>query len=278
MKIILAGTPEFAVKPFEQVINNFDVVAIVSQPDRPASRGYKVNPTPVKLLAKKYNIPLYQPQKISQIYEQLASYQVDIFLTCAFGQYIPTKILDLPKIASINIHGSLLPKYRGAAPIQYSLLNNDSETGISLIYMTKEFDAGDILFTSKIAILPRDTSQTMFEKLSNLASQNIVKWLKDIELNKINPIKQDVSKVVLSPKLSKDDALLTSYMSKQQAFNIIRCFSSNPGAYIIYQNKRLKVYYAYFEPIKNAIKLDFSDGSLYASDYQFESKRRVILK
>ncbi|MGZ9755585.1 methionyl-tRNA formyltransferase [Mycoplasma sp. 394] len=278
MKIILAGTPEFAVKPFEQVINNFDVVAIVSQPDRPASRGYKVNPTPVKLLAKKYNIPLYQPQKISQIYEQLASYQVDIFLTCAFGQYIPTKILDLPKIASINIHGSLLPKYRGAAPIQYSLLNNDSETGISLIYMTKEFDAGDILFTSKIAILPRDTSQTMFEKLSNLASENIVKWLKDIELNKINPIKQDVSKVVLSPKLSKDDALLTSYMSKQQAFNIIRCFSSNPGAYIIYQNKRLKVYYAYFEPIKNAIKLDFSDGSLYASDYQFESKRRVILK
>ncbi|TDV23276.1 methionyl-tRNA formyltransferase [Mycoplasmopsis mustelae] len=278
MKIILAGTPEFAIKPFEAIIKNFNVVAIVSQPDRPAKRGYKLQPTATKLLAQKYQIPLYQPEKIGDIYQELQNLNADILLTCAFGQYIPMKVLKLPKIASINIHGSLLPKYRGAAPIQHSLLNNDSVTGLSLIYMTKEFDAGDILFEAEIDINQRDTSDSLFKKLSQLAAENIVEWLNKISKNEIQPKKQDTKLVVLSPKLDKADALLTFQLTKQEAFNKIRAFSSNPGAYIMYQNRRLKVFYAYYEPIKNAIELKFSDGSLYASDYQFESKKRVILK
>ncbi|SYV97382.1 Methionyl-tRNA formyltransferase, partial [Mycoplasmopsis edwardii] len=121
LKIVLAGTPEFSVPAFEEVIKNFNVVAIVSQPDRPANRGYKLLPTPTKLLAEKYNIKLFQPEKIGEIYQELKELDYDILLTCAFGQYIPTNVLELAKIASINIHGSLLPKYRGAAPIQHSL-------------------------------------------------------------------------------------------------------------------------------------------------------------
>ncbi|QGZ97206.1 methionyl-tRNA formyltransferase [Mycoplasma sp. NEAQ87857] len=279
MKIILAGTPEFSVPIFETIINNFEVVAIVSQPDKQANRGYKVIPTPVKLLAKKYNIPLYQPNKIGEIYQELSQIDFDVLLTCAFGQYIPSKVLKLAKKCAINIHGSLLPKYRGAAPIQYSLLNNDPITGISLIYMTDEMDAGDILETATLDIDARDTSDSLFVKMSNLAQKNIVNWLNNIQNNQINPIKQDASKVALSPKLKKEDALLTNDLTCDLAYNKIRAFSSNPGAYIIQNNKRIKIYYAAKEKLHpNALKLDFCDGCLYAIDYQFESKKRVVLE
>lgn len=176
-KIVLLGTPEFAIKPFKQIIENFNVIAIISQPNKPANRGYQIQETPVAKLAKEYGIKLYQPNKISEIYNQLNELDFDILLSCAFGQYIPMNILELPKIALINIHGSLLPKYRGAAPIQYSLLNGDTETGISLIYMTKEMDAGNIIFSESIPIENTDTSDTLFEKLSELSSLKIVYWL-----------------------------------------------------------------------------------------------------
>ncbi|QCZ36638.1 methionyl-tRNA formyltransferase [Mycoplasma nasistruthionis] len=275
MKIVLAGTPDFAVKPFEAVINNFEVVAIVSQPDRPANRGYTLKPTPTKLLAQKYNIPLFQPEKIGDIYQELQALDFDILLTCAFGQYIPEKVLNLPKKCAINIHGSLLPKYRGAAPIQYSLLNGDKQTGLSLIYMTKQMDAGAILKTASIAIDDLDTSDSLFVKLSELASANIVSWLKDIETNNFTETIQDQSLVTLSPKLSKEDAYISFETDKTTAFNKIRAFSSNPGAYVVIDSKRVKIYYASLNKVKNALILKFSDGELYATDYQYETKKRV---
>ncbi|WP_370629446.1 methionyl-tRNA formyltransferase [Mycoplasma sp. Ms02] len=275
IKILLAGTPEFSVPVFEEVIQNFEVVGIVSQPDRPSNRGYKTTPTPVKLLAQKYEIPLYQPNKIGEIYEELSFLEFDYLLTCAFGQYIPTKVLDLPKIASINVHGSLLPKYRGAAPIQYSLYNGDKETGITLIYMTKEMDAGDMIASAKIPILEEDTSDSLFIKMSHLAKENIVGWIKNHYDNIRNDQKQDSTQVVLSPKLLKEDALIKDTDSKEHNFNKIRAFSSNPGAYTFVNGKRLKVFYAKKELVKNAPIIQCSDGSLYATDYQFESKKRV---
>ncbi|WP_406614636.1 methionyl-tRNA formyltransferase [Mycoplasma corogypsi] len=280
MKIVLAGTPNFSVPIFEEVIKNYQVVAIVSQPDRPANRGYKLEPTPVKLLANKYNIPLFQPEKIGQIYEQLQELDFDIFLTCAFGQFIPDKVLQLAKIASVNIHGSLLPKYRGAAPIQHALLNGDSETGINLIYMTNKMDAGDIIKEAKIPILDTDTSDSLFLKLSNLATIHIISWLKDLYNGNISPISQDETKVVLSPKLLKENGELSPNLSTTEAFNLIRAYSSNPGAFYLKQpeNKRVKIFYATkTKEQKNALELDFRDGKLYANDYQFESKKRVKL-
>ncbi|QNM93843.1 methionyl-tRNA formyltransferase [Mycoplasma sp. Pen4] len=277
MKIVLAGTPEFAVPAFREVIENFEVVAIISQPDRPANRGYKVIPTPVSLLAKEYNIPLFQPNKISEVYDELAKLDFGIFLTCAFGQFIPNKILALPKKAAINIHGSLLPKYRGAAPIQYSLLNGDKQTGLSLIYMIDKMDAGNILKTAAIDIEETDTSDTLFAKLSALAASKITSWLHDVETNNIDNIIQDEEQVVLSPKLLKENAFLDPNSTREEAFNKIRAFSSNPGAYTFVNDKRLKVYYATKNVVKNGIKLSFSDGDLYAIDYQFETKKRVKL-
>ncbi|WP_322901085.1 methionyl-tRNA formyltransferase [Mycoplasmopsis felis] len=277
-KIVLLGTPEFAIKPFKQIIENFNVIAIISQPNKPANRGYQIQETPVAKLAKEYRIKLYQPNKISEIYNELNELDFDILLSCAFGQYIPMNILELPKIASINIHGSLLPKYRGAAPIQYSLLNGDTETGISLIYMTKEMDAGNIIFSKSIPIENTDTSDTLFEKLSELSSLKIVYWLNKFISKDFQEVIQNTNEVILSPKLKKEDALLTLDLTKQQAFNKIRAFSSNPGAYLYLNNKRLKIYLASLSQIKNAIELKFSDGSLWAIDYQYESKKRIKIK
>ncbi|MFV8476246.1 methionyl-tRNA formyltransferase [Mycoplasma sp. BRA290] len=275
IKIVLAGTPQFAVPVFEEVIKNFEVVALISQPDRPANRGYKLEATPTKLLALKYNIPVFQPNKISEIYDQLAEMDFDIFLTCAFGQIIPEKVLALPNLAALNVHGSLLPKYRGATPIQYALWNGDDVTGITLMYMVKAMDAGDMIVKASLDILPTDTSDTLFDKLSALAASNIVTWLTNFAQGKYKPEAQDPLLVSLSPKLNKEDAYLDPSLSMEEAFNRIRAFSSNPGCYYLINDKRVKIYYASKQKVANAIKLDFANGSLWATDYQFETKKRV---
>ncbi|QDY87309.1 methionyl-tRNA formyltransferase [Mycoplasma anserisalpingitidis] len=277
MKVVLAGTPEFSVPIFEEVIKNFEVVAIISQPDKPANRGYKLIPTPTKILAEKYNIKCYQPNKISEIYDELAQLDFDFLLTAAFGQYIPEKILNLPKKAALNIHGSLLPKYRGAAPIQHSLLNGDKKTGINLIYMVKEMDAGNILKSSEIEIVEEDTSDILFNKLSILSAQNITKWLKEIYENNFNEIVQDASQVILAPKLTKEEAQIDLSENSDQVINKIKAYSSNPGAYTFINNKRVKLFNATTKEVKNAIQLSCRDKNIYIYDYQYESKKRVNL-
>lgn len=277
IKVVLAGTPEFSVPIFEEVINNFEVVAIISQPDKPANRGYKLIPTPTKILAEKYNIKCYQPNKISEIYDELVQLDFDFLLTAAFGQYIPEKILNLPKKAALNIHGSLLPKYRGAAPIQHSLLNGDKKTGINLIYMVKEMDAGNILKSSEIEIVEDDTSDSLFNKLSILSAQNIAKWLKEIYENNFNEIIQDASQVILAPKLTKEEAQIDLSENSDQVINKIKAYSSNPGAYTFINNKRVKLFNATTKEVKNAIQLSCRDKKIYIYDYQYESKKRVNL-
>lgn len=277
IKVVLAGTPEFSVPIFEEVIKNFEVVAIISQPDKPANRGYKLIPTPTKILAEKYNIKCYQPNKISEIYDELVQLDFDFLLTAAFGQYIPEKILNLPKKAALNIHGSLLPKYRGAAPIQHSLLNGDKKTGINLIYMVKEMDAGNILKSSEIEIVEDDTSDSLFDKLSILSAQNITKWLKEIYENNFNEIVQDISQVILAPKLTKEEAQIDLSQNSDQVINKIKAYSSNPGAYTFINNKRVKLFNATTKEIKNAIQLSCRDKNIYIYDYQYESKKRVNL-
>lgn len=275
MKILLAGTPQFAVPIFEEIIKNFNVVGIVSQPDRPSIRGRKIESTPTKLLAQKYNIKCFQPEKIKDIINELKELDYDYLVTAAFGQFIPNSVLTIAKKLNLNIHGSLLPKYRGAAPIQYSLLNNDKTTGISLMEMIHEMDAGDVFATIEYEIKETDVASTLFNNLSNLAASNIVQWLKKLDNNELKRTKQDPSLVTLSPKLEKENALLTKDLTCQQAINKIRAFEMNPGAYVMLNNKRVKIFFATKNIVKNGLKLDFADGSIYATDYQFDSKKRV---
>jgi methionyl-tRNA formyltransferase len=175
IKLILAGTGHFSSQIFESLIlnKNFEVIALISQPNKAYDRNNNLIKTEVAKLAEKYHIKLFQPAKIKEIYDDLSKLDFDFFMTAAFGQFIPNSILKLAKKASINVHGSLLEKYRGAAPIQHALLNNEKETGISLIYMIDKMDAGDIINVAKTKIEENDTALEIFDKLAKLAIDNL---------------------------------------------------------------------------------------------------------
>ncbi|WP_027334122.1 methionyl-tRNA formyltransferase [Mycoplasma elephantis] len=277
MKIIICGTPEFTVPVFFEISKKHDIIAVITQPDKKANRGQQLCENKVSAFAKKNNFLLFKPDKIGNIYEELKQLDFDILLTYAFGQYIPEKILLLPKIAAINIHGSLLPKYRGAAPIQHACLNDEKETGISLIYMTKIMDAGDILFTKKIDIEPNDTTSILFSKITELAKNNINLWLEKIEKNDIFITKQDERFVTFAPKLEKENGELKIDKTISENINIIRAYADNPGAFTFINNKRVKVFRAQVKQIKGAPFIELKDGNLYLTKYQFESKKIVDL-
>ncbi len=276
MKIILAGSPQISIKTFENIINNFEVIAIITQPDKKRGRGMKFQPTPVSLLGKKYNIKVFKPNKMIEIKENLKKINFDLILSFAFGQYIPMSILSLSKYKPLNIHGSLLPKYRGAAPIHHSILNNDKEIGITLIEMIKEMDAGDIYFKAKKNITSKTTTGEAFKIISELAANNIINWLKKIEMNKINPKKQG-NNFSLSPKIKKEFTKIKSEDTIYINYRKIKGLNPLPGAYIFINGKRVKLFDASFKKIKNAIKIKCKDGNLYITEYQFESKNKVLI-
>ncbi|MGL4252334.1 MAG: methionyl-tRNA formyltransferase [Metamycoplasmataceae bacterium] len=277
IKILLAGTPNFSVPIFEEIIKNFKVVGIITQPDKKSGRGLNMIASPVKELAIKYNIKLFQEDKINNIFDELKLLDFDIFLTCAFGQLIPENILALAKKGSLNIHGSLLPKYRGAAPIQHALLNGDKKTGISLIYMIKQMDAGDIIFEEEIKIEAEDTSDSLFNKLSLVAKNKISRWLELFYKGEFDEKKQDINKVTFAPKLSKEEALLKIDTSEKM-INKIRAYSSNPGAYLFIDNKRVKIFEAQIEENKKYLKIESKNGFIYSNKYQFEGKKIIDIK
>ncbi len=278
MKIILAGTPNFSVDTFEKIILNFDVIGIIAQPDRKIGRKQVLTSPPTVELAKKYKIKIYQPEKILDIYEELKLIEFDIFLTMAYGQIIPTKILNLANIGSFNIHASLLPKYRGAAPIQYCLLNGDTKTGITLMEMIDKMDAGDIYFQAEIDIIQEDNYDSLLTKLSFLSTKNIVNWLNLLRDNKFNKIKQDEKLVSFAPKILKEHEII-EFGTMNNTINKIRSLSSNPGAYILDKkiNKRIKIFKATKDTINTPVVIECSDGNIYAQEYQIEGKKKVIL-
>lgn len=277
MKIILAGTPKFSANIFEEIINNLNVVAIITKPDVKTGRGQKIISSHVKELAQKYNIPVFCPNKIIDIYDDLAKIEFDVFLTVAFGQIIPEKILNLKKDAFINIHGSLLPKYRGAAPIQRAIINHEIETGFSLIYMRKKMDSGEIIFEKEIIIDKYDTSDSLFKKMEESIKQEIVNWI-NLFVKKEFEIKiQDESKVSFANKLTKEEAFLNEDYS-QNMMDKVRGFCSNPGAFTFIENKRVKIFRLEENFIPQSLEIKAKDKILYATKYQFESKKIIDIK
>ncbi|MBN0919027.1 methionyl-tRNA formyltransferase [[Mycoplasma] gypis] len=275
MKLVLAGTIRFSKKIFEHLIANHDVVAIISQPNRQYDRKKNLIDTEVAKLAKDANIPLFQPEKISEIYSQLQELDFDFLITAAFGQYIPEKILKLAKIASVNVHGSLLEKYRGAAPIQHAFLNKDKQMGVTFIYMTKEMDAGDIIAKVSYDVEKEDTALEAYEKMANITIKNIDSWLEGLKDKTIKAIKQDETKVTFANKISNEDAQLFLTDSVSDALAKIKAFNNQPGAFIFMNNKRLKIFRATDTKISTPMKLDFKDGTLYLYEYQMEGKKKV---
>ena len=204
------GTPDFAVPSLEALIENYDVVGIITQPDSRSGRGNKLRPTPVKIVGEKNNISVYLGEKIkdSEFVKKLKEIDADLFVVTAYGQLLSKEILDMPKYGSINVHGSLLPKYRGAAPVQEAILNGDKTTGITIMQMDEGLDTGDILLKKEIAIEDSDTGGILHDKLMNLGATALIEALELLKEGKIEPEKQDDTKSSYVSLIDKSSGLI----------------------------------------------------------------------
>ncbi|MCT3601452.1 methionyl-tRNA formyltransferase [Lactobacillus acidophilus] len=245
--VIFMGTPEFSVPVLEGLIEaGYEIRAVVTQPDKKVGRKQKIAKTPAKIAAEKHDLPVLQPVKLSGSEEmnQLIDMHADLIVTAAYGQFLPTKFLKSVNIAAVNVHSSLLPKYRGGAPIQYSLINGDKETGITIMEMVKKMDAGDIYAQEAIKIEPEDNAGTLFSKLSILGRDLLLKTLPSIIDGSVKKIPQDPDKVVFSPNITKEQERLSIDMTAEQANNMIRALNPDPGAYLMINGQRFKVWKA----------------------------------
>lgn len=244
LKIVFMGTPEFSVPILEALIEQYDVVGVVTQPDKRVGRKQEVKYSPVKECAIKHNIPVFQPEKIRIEYENIMALEPDLIVTAAYGQIVGTKLLNYPKYRAINVHGSLLPKYRGGAPIQRALMNGDKKTGITIIYMEKAMDAGDMLGSKELDILEDDTSGTVFEKLSYLGRDLLLEVIPKLVEGKLNPQKQKENEVTFAYNITKEEEKINFEQTATQIVNQIRGLNPNPIAYMMLGNDPIKVYKA----------------------------------
>lgn len=247
MRIIFAGTPDFAAEHLQALIDSpHDVVAVFTQPDRPAGRGNKLTASPVKNLALAHNIPLYQPEtlKKADIQQTIASIAADIMIVVAYGLILPQVILDMPKWGCLNVHGSLLPRWRGAAPIQRACWAGDHETGITIMQMDAGLDTGDMLYKLSCPIEPDDTSATLYHKLAKLGPKGLLDTLTLISEGNIKPEKQHESDVTYAEKLSKQEAQLNWNLSAKQLERCIRAFNPWPVSYFEVKGELVKVWQA----------------------------------
>ncbi len=244
-KIIFMGTPEFSVPVLEGLIENYEVVAVVTQPDRRIGRKQELVPSQVKQLALKNKIPVLQPIKIKEDYEEILSYQPDMIVTCAYGQIIPKEVLNFPKDGCINVHASLLPLLRGGAPIHKALMEGHEKTGITIMYMDEKMDTGDIITQEEVKISETDNLESLQKKLSITGKELLLKTLPLIFKGENERIKQDEKKATYAYTIKKEDEKLNLEKSAKEVWNHIRGLSEEPGAYLLWNHKILKVYQAY---------------------------------
>ena len=243
IKIVYMGTSEFSSKILEFLIENkVNVVGVVSQPDKEVGRKNKIQPTPVKEVALKYGIEVFQPIKIRDDYEFIANKNPDIVLTCAYGQIVPQAVLDIPKYKCINIHGSLLPKYRGAAPIQYAILNDEKQTGVTYMEMIKKMDAGCMYSKTFVDIENNDNAQDIFDKLLVTVKDTVIDFLDDFVEGKIEGIEQNEEDVTFSKMIKREDEVIDWNDSKRNIHNKVRAFNPSPIAYTTLNDVNIKIY------------------------------------
>lgn len=245
MKVIYLGTPDFAIAPLKALIENHEVVAVVTQPDAPGKRGGKLEPSPVKKFAISHGIPVHQFNKIrKEGNEILRSYNADVMVTCAYGQILSKENLEITPVGTLNIHGSILPKYRGAAPIQWSIINGDKVTGITILKSGVGMDDGDIMYIRKMEILDTDSAETMYPKLSVLGAECILKVLNDVENGVATYTPQNHDESTHCTMISKEMCKLDFNKNASDIVNLIRGVNLNPVAHFKLCNVGFKVYSA----------------------------------
>lgn len=247
LRIIFAGTPDFAARHLDALLSSeHQVVGVFTQPDRPAGRGKKLMPSPVKVLAEEKGLPVYQPASLRpQDNQQLvADLRADVMVVVAYGLILPKAVLDMPRLGCLNVHGSLLPRWRGAAPIQRSLWAGDQETGVTIMQMDVGLDTGDMLYKLACPITDEDTSATLYDKLAELGPLGLLETLKQIASGTAQPEVQDEALVTYAEKLSKEEALIDWSLSAAQLERCVRAFNPWPMSYFIIDEQPVKVWKA----------------------------------
>ena len=289
MKIIFMGTPDFAAASLEALIDSrHEIQAVVTQPDKPKGRKGELTPSPVKVIAKREGIKVYQPLKVrdEEFVDTLRAYNPDVMVVVAFGQIIPLSILKMPKYGCVNIHGSLLPKYRGAAPIQWAVLDGEKETGITTILMDEGIDTGDILLKKTIKIDTDETSGSLFDKLMALGAETILETLDELEKGSLTPIKQGESPTAYAKMLTKAMGLIDFTRPAKELDCFVRGMNPWPSAYTLLSGKTLKLWKvravegsgkagSVINIDKESFTIACGEGAIEVLEVQLEGKKRM---
>lgn len=242
LKVIFMGTPSFAVPVLKKLIENTNVIMVVCQPDKEKDRKGNIIFPEIKKLAIENNIEVYQPIKIREEYQYILDKQPDIIITCAYGQIIPIEILEYPKYGCINVHGSLLPKLRGGAPIHHAIINGDKVTGMTIMYMDSKMDSGDIISRKEVEILETDNLDSLYSKMSIIGADLLIETLPSIINGTNDRIKQDESEVTFGFNITKEEEIIDFNNKAINIFNKVRGLDSVPGASAYLDGKRVKIY------------------------------------
>ncbi len=300
LKIVFMGTPDFAVGALQAIIEaGHQVSAVVTQPDKPKGRGKELQMTPVKACAAAHNIPVFQPGKIKEpeAVEVLRSYEADIFVVAAFGQILSEEILSMPKYGCVNIHASLLPKYRGAGPIQWAIIDGEKKTGVTIMQMEKGLDTGDMLLQKEVEIDPKETGDSLHDKLAAAGAELIVEALPKIAAGQLTPRKQNDAESCYAKMLQKSMGRIDWNLTADKLDCLIRGLISWPGASTTFRGKNLKIWEE--EPVmegdfsvsiseslpgtivcveKEAFYVQTKEGVLKVLSVQIEGKKRMAVK
>lgn len=290
-RIVFFGTPSFALPSLETLIQGSDeVVAVVTQPDREKGRGRKVIASPVKEVAVQKGLSILQPEKVKEVsfQEKLKGFGADLFMVAAYGQILPKTVLSLPKYGAMNIHASLLPRYRGSAPIAWAILNGEKKTGITTMLMDEGMDTGDIFLQSEIPIHEDETTETLQDRLAFLGAQLLSETLEKMKKGEIHPTPQDHSKATYAPMLKKEDGQIDWTKGAEEIDRQVRAFHPWPGAYTEWQGRILKIYKGEVRKGKAAgqagtvlwvgtdfIEIETGKDSYLLKEVQLEGKRRM---
>jgi methionyl-tRNA formyltransferase len=291
MRIVFLGTPDFAVASLKAIVDNgYNVVGVITAPDKPAGRGMHLQQSPVKKFAVENNIKVLQPEKLRDpgFIEELRSLQADLQIVIAF-RMLPEVVWNMPPLGTINLHASLLPDYRGAAPINWAIINGEKESGVSTFFLKHEIDTGDILLKASCQISKSTTAGELHDELMEIGAQLIIDSLKKIEAGDTNGMPQDGGSLKIAPKIFKNHCLIHWDQTGENILNLIRGMSPYPSAYTIIEGKQVKVFEAYFEPNptilletgklftdhKTFLKVKCQDGFISLADVQMESKKRM---
>ena len=297
-RIVFMGTASFSLAVLKMLIEeDYNIVGVVTQPDRYVGRKKVLTMPDVKVEALKYDIPVIQPARIKEDYQAIVDLKPDLIITAAYGQIVPQAVLDIPRLGCINVHASLLPLYRGGAPVHQAIIDGQEKTGVTIMYMVKKMDAGDMIAQKETPILEEDTVGILYDRLSDLGAELLKETLPDILKGTNQRIPQDENLVTYAPTLSREDERLDWNMSARQVYNKVRGTNPWPGSYTTYQGKTVKIWAGQVHQCENAMKhhahqdngtivkifkdaigVKVNDGVYLITELQLEGKKRMSVK